>query len=110
MLKRLVFCLLFLVPVLIIVTTRYVVAHDGIYDSWMNKLKQRNGISCCDLTDCFITRARSGAEGWEALTKDNVWVKVPDDTIIRDKGNPTGQPVLCFNHGRVLCFVEPIGA
>ena len=85
-------------------------AHDGVHDRWMEQLKQPNGISCCDKTDCFITRARVGRDGWEAQTRTGEWVKVPEEVIIRDKGNPTGEPVLCYNYSRVLCYVPPIGA
>jgi hypothetical protein len=83
-------------------------AHDGVNDAWMGSLKSPvTGISCCDLTDCFITRARIGKDGWEAQNQRGQWVVIPEDIIIRDKGNPTGEPVLCFNYNRPLCYVPP---
>lgn len=85
-------------------------AHDGVHDRWMEQLKQPNGISCCSGIDCAVTSARVGKKGWEAKTPAGDWVEIPDEIIIRDKGNPTGQPFLCFNYNRPLCFVEPIGA
>lgn len=86
-------------------------AHDhGIDNKWLDQLKQPSGISCCSGHDCFKTRARIGPDGWEAQTQQGQWVKIPDSIIIRDKGNPTGEPVLCYNYGKPLCFVEGIGA
>ena len=83
-------------------------AHDGVHDEWMNGLKSPvTGISCCDITDCFVTRARITKDGWEAQNQLGQWVAVPEEIIIRDKGNPTGLPVLCFNYGRPLCYVPP---
>lgn len=86
-------------------------AHNaGIDNRWLDELKQPNGISCCSGHDCFITSARVGPDGWEAKNQAGVWVKIPNEIIIHNKGNPTGEPVLCYNHNRPLCFVEPIGA
>lgn len=85
-------------------------AHNaGIDNRWLDQLKQPNGISCCSGHDCFTTVARVGAKGWEAKNQAGDWVEIPNEIIIRDKGNPTGEPVLCFNHNRPLCFVEPFG-
>ena len=85
-------------------------AHNaGIDNRWHGQLKQPNGISCCSGHDCFTTAARVGRDGWEAKNQAGDWVKIPNEIIIRDKGNPTGEPVLCFNHGRPLCFVPGIG-
>lgn len=85
-------------------------AHDGVHDEWMNGLKSPvTGISCCNRTDCFVTCARIGPDGWEAQNQRDDWVKIPNEIIIRDKGNPTGEPVLCYNHNRPLCFVPGIG-
>lgn len=85
-------------------------AHDGKHDAWVEQLKQPNGVSCCSWVDCFSTVARVGRNGWEAKNQAGQWVEIPDEIIIRGKGNPTGLPFLCFNYGRPLCFVEGIGA
>lgn len=52
-------------------------AHD-IYGSW----KMRNGISCCDNTDCRPTNARVNDKGqWEAW--DGVdWVPIPQNAML----------------------------
>lgn len=87
-------------------------AHDGKHDAWMHSLERNDGGGrCCNLHDCKVARARIGADGWEAMNQLGAWVKVPDDKIIRNRGNPTGEPVLCWlPTPGVLCFVEPPGA
>ena len=103
-----------LLPVLIIllVTAVRALAHDGMNDAWMRSLERPDvGGSCCNTTDCRVTRARVGADGWEALNQFGVWVKVANAKIVRGKGNPTGEPVLCWLPSPgVLCFVEPPAA
>lgn len=84
-------------------------AHDGKHDAWMNSLDRPGGEGkCCNLHDCKVTRARPGKDGWEAMNQLGQWVRVPNDKIIRNRGNPTGEPVLCWLPSPgVLCFVEP---
>ena len=84
-------------------------AHDGKHDEWLHSLERPGGEGkCCNLYDCRTTRARVTKDGWEAQTQYGDWVKVPEDKIIRDRGNPTGQPVLCYLRSPgVLCFVMP---
>jgi hypothetical protein len=69
----------------------------------------RGNRSCCDVSDCHRTeftlknghyRARLGRiigdtrpPVWE-LTE---WVDIPDERVIKDKGNPVGDAVIC--HG-----------
>jgi hypothetical protein len=82
----------------------------GTYREWFQGLMRNDtGTSCCDESDGRITDARLTADGWEARTQVDTWVKVPDDKILRGKGNPTGRPVLFWLPATgVLCFVEPV--
>lgn len=69
------------------------------------------GGSCCDATDCRITRARVTANGWQAMNQLGDWVDVPENKIIRGQANPTGEPILCWLPTTgVLCFVAGAGA
>jgi hypothetical protein len=93
--------------------------HEDFYKTW----KQPNSTaSCCNARiekngkeegDCEPTQARLGPVGWQAwLRQESRWIDIPDDRIIREK-NPTQGGVdshLCWNWGRVLCFVPPTGA
>ena len=86
-------------------------AHDGLHDKWFESLKQPNGYSCCNLTDCRATEAeiRNG-HWWAREWYTSTWLEVPDKVVIYDKGNPVGLPVLCaipnYDGGyNVLCFV-----
>lgn len=85
--------------------------HDGRHDDWFRSLMRPDGTgSCCNLTDCTPTEARVRG-GWEALTPIGSWVAIPETAIVRGRGNPTGQAVLCWLPQRgVICFVEPIAA
>jgi hypothetical protein len=77
----------------------------------------RGNRSCCDVSDCHRTeftlkdghyRARLGRlisgsspPAWE-LTE---WVDIPDDRVIKDKGNPVGEAVIC--HGEATINGDP---
>ena len=67
------------------------------------------GGSCCDESDCRITKSRIGKKGYEAMNQFGEWVEVPENKIIRGKENPTGEPVLCYLPSiGVLCFLAGI--
>lgn len=85
--------------------------NHGQHDEWIRSLKRPDGGgSCCNLQDCRVTAARITPRGWEARNQFGMWVDVPADKIIRNRGNPTGAPVLCWLPGPgVMCFIEPIG-
>jgi hypothetical protein len=88
----------------------------------------RGNRSCCDVSDCHRTefslkdghyrarlgrlRSNSAPPAWE-LTE---WVDVPDDRVIKDRGNPVGEAVIChgesttdsdnlFHIPHIYCFV-----
>lgn len=68
------------------------------------------GASCCDLSDCRVTRSRAGANGWQAVNQLGDWVDVPDEKILTDRHNPTGEAVMCWLPSRgVICFLPPTG-
>ncbi len=82
---------------------------------WFKRLKnRRNGGSCCDQSDCARTEARTRENKWEARLPNGAWISIPDDQIVYDRGNPTGEPILCAigdDEGgwRVVCFVPGPG-
>lgn len=74
---------------------------------WFQSLRQpKNNSSCCDIADCGRAVMRYEQGRIEVLDKDTAaWLPVPQDTIIATT-NPTGEPVACIYHGRVLCFIR----
>ena len=94
MIARLMFAL-WIVPAISLVW-----AHDGSNDKWYESLK-RPGTerTCCTGHDCKPTEAeiRDG-RWWVRDPEDGTWIEVPDDAVIRDQGNPVGQPVVCLIH------------
>jgi hypothetical protein len=93
--------------------------HD-VYKGW----QQPNGAGgCCNAKyhpetgepvggDCYPTEAWVINGTWYAFRDDGDVIPVPDDRVIR-KINPdeTGtRGHLCWNYGKVLCFVPPTGA
>ena len=92
--------------------------HHDFYRHW---LQPGTGISCCDarvmkdgveVGDCEPTDAKVvNGQWWAYLRQEQRYVPVPDDVILREK-NPTQGGTdghLCYNYGRVLCFVPPFG-
>lgn len=87
--------------------------HEDKYRHWM----QPGGLaSCCNekktvdgrtTGDCYPTKARVVDGGWVALRDDGVWIEIPDDRIIRERNPGSEDGHLCYNYGRVLCFVPP---
>lgn len=73
-------------------------------------IRPDTGGSCCDDSDCRVTRSRVGKNGWEAMNQLGQWVEVPESKILRDRPNPTGEAILCWlpNTG-VLCFLPATG-
>ena len=91
-------------------------AHDGINDKWYKSLKMQGTNSrCCTQLDCQPTEAEVRNDHWWARDPDGNWIESPDDAVVRDKGNPVGQPILCMIIAadefttdvfrQVLCFV-----
>ena len=87
--------------------------HADYYSKWH---QPGNAASCCNgkerkdgqtTGDCNPTTAEVRAGSWWAKTDDGQWVIVPDDRIIRERNPDVERAHLCFNYGRVLCFVPP---
>jgi hypothetical protein len=90
---------------------------------WFRSLKVPSNtstypMSCCDVSDCREANERSGpaSEHEVFIDKDtfgpdapNDWVKVPASAILYGHDNPTGQSVVCWWQGRVLCYVPGPG-
>ena len=71
-------------------------AHDGINDRWYESLTVPGTTGrCCGGYDCLPTHAEIRGSHWWATLPNGQWIEVPDDLVIRDRGNPVGQPVLC---------------
>ena len=83
---------------------------------WYRGLAQPNtGYGCCSIADCrpvefrqrdghfqaHITPARFGDAA------PDLWAEVPDEVVIRDRPNPTGEAVACWYANQVRCFVLP---
>jgi hypothetical protein len=86
-------------------------AHDGINNQWYESLRVPGSTSyCCSGHDCKPTEAELRGNRWWARRPDGQWIEVPDNLIIKNKGNPVGQPVLCllpdyYGAPQVRCFV-----
>lgn len=88
--------------------------HRDFYRHWK---QPGTGVSCCDarmtrddqeVGDCEPTRAEIRAGAWWAwLRQESRWVEIPDARIIRERSPNVTDAHLCWNYGRVLCFVPP---
>jgi len=87
------------------------------FSAWFESLRQRgNGLPCCSIADCRITRARVTADGYDALIEGE-WIAIPDDSRLDRFDNPTGHAVVCYRRFHndngdalpvtVFCFVPP---
>jgi hypothetical protein len=61
---------------------------------------------------CLRTEARTQGNQWQAKTPDGSWIAIPDDKVVNNQDNPTGEPILCALENRekelgweVICFV-----
>lgn len=91
--------------------------HD-VYRTWK---QPGTGVGCCNAKyddnghmlggDCYPTTAWLMPNGWYAMTDSGDVIDIPDDRIVREV-NPDesgSRAHLCFNYGKVLCFVPPTG-
>lgn len=85
-------------------------ARPELREFFRGLMRPDTGTSCCDESDCRVTRSRAGANGWQAMNQLGEWVDVPEGKIIRDRANQTGEAILCWLPGTgVLCFMPPTG-
>ena len=87
--------------------------HTDYYSKWK---QPGTPASCCNgketkdghvSGDCYPTTAEVRDGHWWAKTDDGQWVVVPYDRILRERNPDIERAHLCFNGGRVLCFVPP---
>ena len=91
--------------------------HHPYHADYYSKWKQPGtDASCCNgketksghvSGDCYPTTAEVRDGHWWAKTDDGRWVAVPYDRILRERNPDIERAHLCFNGGRVLCFVPP---
>lgn len=96
---------------------------DMSLSPWYESLKVPNnqtassGLSCCSIADCRPVRYRMADDHYEALIDTqtfgtdapNKWLRVPDEVIIKNKDNPTGEGIVCFHLKSIRCFVPASG-
>jgi hypothetical protein len=93
---------------------------DGALAHWYRGLKNGVGGSCCDVADCRHRPVRIGQGGYEVLVPrvgpqgtletDGTWIAVPQDKILPNRDNPTGEPVTCWSPWLgVMCFIDGAG-
>ncbi len=86
---------------------------------WFQTLMEPNSQrSCCGVSDCRETAGeRIGADGqYEVfVTKEQQWVTVPNNVVLRGVENLIGRPIVCYRTSRnfssggldftVFCYV-----
>jgi len=116
-------CCLFMVP------PGVAKAHDvnhREFDGWYSGLKRPGTTaSCCNVSDCHRTQAEYRADGWWARVGKPVYrsdaagkvyvadwvlldfIHIPEDKILRQHDNPTGEAVICHSTP-ILIGVQPV--
>lgn len=98
----------------VLATSQAAFSHDArepSLDQWYGSLV-RPGVkapfftSCCSKTDCHTTEAELRGDDWWARVGIRMpngdwdlrdWVKVPTNVVLLNKGNPTGEGVICHS-------------
>lgn len=81
--------------------------------AWFKSVKSPKGVPCCDVSDGHRTDydMREGAF-WVPI--EGTWMRVPEEAIIKDAGNPVGEAIVWYVHHRgaiiISCFVPGGGA
>jgi hypothetical protein len=98
---------------------QFAASKDG---PWFRGLKNKNGTSCCNESDChreknadgtptgkFRWRNAQDGEGYEIqMTPGGSWVKVPEYAVNPDNAdNPSNGALACFTTYTIYCFVPP---
>jgi len=78
---------------------------------WYRGLKQNGSkASCCDIADCRPAEKVREAGDHRQVYFRGAWYDVPNEVVLPGQYNPTGEAVVCISFGRVLCFVDGLGA
>jgi hypothetical protein len=93
---------------------------DTALGPWFRSLRQpRTELSCCDRSDCRMVKYRIvdghfqafiGGEFSRWQNPPYAWVDVPEDNVLHNHDNPTGEGVACWSGRTIICFVEGTGA
>lgn len=109
--------------------------HERYHDFYKDWMQPGGTMSCCNANeyhdeaklvhkrgDCEPTEAELRETGerrngrpvfqWWARTPKYLggdWIPIPDERVIRQVNPEPNSAHLCYNYGRVLCFVPPFG-
>ena len=74
---------------------------------WFRDLREPDtGRSCCSISDCRPTEARTRGDHYEVLIEGQ-WLAVPPDKVLNRSDNPTGRPIVCWTRTLgIMCFVR----
>ncbi len=81
--------------------------------AWFKSVRSSHGVPCCDIADGHRTDydMRENAY-WVPI--DGNWMQVPNDAVVRNTDNPTGDAVVWYSkyggHVVIRCFVPGGGA
>lgn len=73
--------------------------------SWFKSLRNSKGYVCCDISDGHIAKWRRDDEGYHVMI-DDIWYKVPDDTVLWKTPNKVGQAIVWYTLTKeIRCFL-----
>lgn len=78
--------------------------------SWFKNVRSPHGIPCCDIADGHRTTWRGNKEGGYEVPIDGTWRPVPNEAIVYNAGNPTGEAIVWYvqqgaDSYYIRCFV-----
>lgn len=83
---------------------------------WFKGVRAPSGIPCCDIADGHATDFDIRSDGYWIPTPGNphVWMRVPDEAVVNNAGNPTGRAIVWTGHQfngeiSIRCFVAGAG-
>ena len=77
--------------------------------AWFKTVRSKNGTLCCDIADGHRTDYDMRASHYY-VPIDGKWIQVPDDAVVENYGNPTGDAVVWYTESIkdavfIRCFV-----
>ncbi len=80
--------------------------------AWFESVRSKNGIPCCDIGDGHRTDYDMRASHYY-VPINGKWIQVPDDAVVENYGNPTGDAVVWYTEFKdaviIRCFVPGPG-